>query len=185
MFHFYAQPFLYDINPNDLSKYGDDVYFGHQLTEGLVQTLTNMYIEKHNLEKSESAYVEEVLLVENIIKDLKDQGLSEDEIFNHLINDNQIELIKACKNGEEIKNEYINKYNLHKQIKSFLKEQMPDLQNNKTAQARYGYYTKETNIKNLYDNLKIDFSLFGYEIDEMFLNFKNDINIDEHDLRVR
>ena len=120
IFHFYIQPDLYEMS--DTKNYGDDAWFGHRLTEGLVETYTQKYMKDHDLGNSQTGYLEELILVEEIIFDLKSQNKSKEEINNILMNYNQNEIFAYCINGEYIKSKYICKYKIHREISAFLKE---------------------------------------------------------------
>ena len=120
IFHFYIQPDLYEMS--DTKNYGDDAWFGHRLTEGLVETYTQKYMKDHDLGNSQTGYLEELILVEEIIFDLKSQNKSKEEIDDILMNYNQNEIFAYCINGEYIKSKYICKYKIHREISAFLKE---------------------------------------------------------------
>ena len=120
VFHYYIQPDLYD--KDDIEKHGDDAWLGHKLTEGLVETYTQKYMKENNLGNSQTGYLEELILVDEIINDLKGQNKSDEEIDNILMNCNQIEIFDNCINGEYIKNKYICKHKVHEKIDDILKK---------------------------------------------------------------
>ena len=120
IFHFYIQPDLYD--QDDIEKHGDDAWLGHKLTEGLVETYTQKYMKENNLGNSQTGYLEELILVDEIINDLKEQNKSDEEIDNILMNCNQIEIFNNCINGEYIKNKYICKHKVHEKIDNILRK---------------------------------------------------------------
>lgn len=177
IFHYYAQPDLYD--NNDL-EHGDDVWFGHRLTEGIVQTFTNFYIKEHNLESSYTTYIEEVLLVNNIITDLKEQNKTDEEIISILLNDNQIEIINKCKNGESIKREFIAKTKLHKSINAILRKTLTELNTNKSQQEIYHYYATCVDVTEMYNRLIKELPAHIHEIDEKFAEYNNNLNFKQN-----
>ncbi len=171
IFHFYIQPDLYD--SNDI-EHGDDVWFGHRLTEGIVQYFTNKYIKEHELAKSYTTYIEEVLLVENIVQDLKDQGKTEEEIMLILLNDNQHEIIDKCTNGKQIKKCFIAKTKLHQKINQFLRNVLTNLQNDINEQEIYHSYVIMTDVDEIYNSLVTQFPTYRNELEEIFFEYQNE-----------
>lgn len=175
IFHFYIQPDLYDKSD---SMHGDDVFFGHCLTEGLVQFFTEIYINRHNLGKSYTTYKEEVLLVQNILDDLKNQGLSDDELATILLNDNQDEIMNKCMNGKKIKKEFIAKYKIHNQVRGLLKENFSNLSSDRLQQEFFHYCSTEVDMDELYKNLVVKFPSLIVKIDNIFEEYYN-LNIEK------
>ena len=120
--HFYFMPDKYD--KNDI-EYGDEAWFGHDLTEGIVQYYTEEYMRTAGYGKPQSGYIEQVQMVKDIVNDLSEQGKDYTEV---LVNCDQISLLGGyndlgeyisgeCKNGELIKDEFIKKEKIIKTLK--------------------------------------------------------------------
>lgn len=173
IFHFYIQPDLYDIS--DTKNHGDDAWFGHRLTEGIVETYTQKYMKENNLGTSQTGYLEELILVDDVINDLKKQNKSAEEIDDILMNCNQIEIFDNCINGEYIKNKYICKHKVHIEISKLLNKVYQDLGYDKKSIAKYlGSANRQTNFELLYGEL-INFfesnNLDTNKIEEIFSEY--------------
>lgn len=171
IFHFYAKPDVY----KGIEKESDiDKEFKHSLTEGIVQTLTNKYIEEHHLGIPRTGHIEELLLVSNIINDLKQQEYTNEQIIYFLVNDNYKELINRCKNGEEIKNNYIERAKIHKEVKELLKNILGN--DKELLEKSVHYFKKMTSMEELYEELVNQISIYGFdpkyliEVDNIFAN---------------
>ena len=64
-------------------------------------------MKKYNSNGPQTGYVQEVLLVNDIINDLHLQGYNKEQIRWFLFNDNYRVLINRCKNGYKIKTNYL------------------------------------------------------------------------------
>lgn len=118
IFHYYFSPDLYDIKDKN---HGDDAWFGHALTEGLVQYFTEMYMKDNQLGESQTGYIEEVRMIENIYNELSKQYNNDSVIIiKHLMNLDQENLINYCNNGKEIKNAYIINHKIYNKICNYI-----------------------------------------------------------------
>ena len=98
-----------------------------------------------------------------------------------MFNKNQNEIINECSNGKFIKQEYIAKAKLHKQISDFLEVGFGNKKENFTNEQKHFYHDcfVEIDINKLYDKLKNQFPVYISTIDEMFQNFNNNLNVDD------
>lgn len=169
IFHFYAKPDIYNGREEESDV---DKIFKHSLTEGIVQTLTNKYMKEHNLGMSQTGYVEELLLVSNVVNDLRQQEYNDEQILYFLINDNYKELINRCKSGENIKNNYIEKIKIHEKVTILLKKILSN--NEELLRKSIYYFKKMTNMEEMYKELVNQISVYGFdseyliEVDNIF-----------------
>ena len=125
--HFYFMPDKYD---KENAEYGDEAWFGHYLTEGIVQYYTEEYMKTAGYGNPQTGYIEQVQMVKDIVNDLKEQGKNYTEV---LVNCDQISLLGGydeigeyipgeCKNGELIKSKFIKKEKIIKTLKQIRRE---------------------------------------------------------------
>ena len=115
-------------------------------------------MRKFKLGTLQTGYVEELLLVSNIIEDLKEQSFTEEQIIYHLLNDNYVELINRCKNGQLIKNTYIEKYQTHNKVNELLKNIIKNDDNLLTKIK--SYFNRMTDMEQIYEELSTQIQLY-------------------------
>ena len=178
IFHFYVKPDIY----KGIDKEDDvDKVFKDSLTEGIIQSLTNIYMKKYGLGEPQTGYGQEILLVNDIISDLQSQNYTKEQIMYFLFNDDYKELIGRCKNGENIKNNYLIRSFLFKYIKGKLKEIFRD--NEEMKKKIIFEFANIANIDEMYNQYVELISVNGFdtayleEIDSIFKMNKEKIKL--------
>lgn len=174
IFHFYIKTDVCDdvVDESDIDKKFKDL-----LTEGIIQTFTNEYMKKYNSNGPQSGYVQEILLVNDIINDLHSQGYDMEQVRWFLFNDNYRVLINRCKNGNKIKTNYLERKRKFDYIINKLKllfSYDKDLLRNLIER-----FKKITDMEELYNQFAELLSFYGFdssyliELDSVF-NKKSD-----------
>ena len=162
--------FHYFIRPN-LSTESETIKdeFGHFITEGLVQYYAEEFSKKYRLGNPKSNYGKNVEFVKQLISSFPD-NFTQSQIDKIIFTYNQDELLNITKNGILMYEEYVDDFQLKKDISSFITIMSMDMgmdKNEKKLKDIIRHYKKIDDVNVIFNDLSKNIELIFKDNMEM------------------